>query len=51
MRAPIFAADQLFDDAAIETGEAAGPERSMDPQSLKQYLEKLDPQDFGKFNP
>jgi bifunctional DNase/RNase len=51
MRAPIFAADQLFEDAAIETGESAGPERSMDPQSLKQYLEKLDPQDFGKFNP
>jgi len=50
LHAPIFAADQLFEDAAIETGEAL-PERSMDAESLKQYLEKLDPQDFGKFNP
>jgi hypothetical protein len=23
----------------------------MDPESLKSYLEKLDPEDFGKFTP
>jgi bifunctional DNase/RNase len=52
MRAPIFASDQLFDEAAVESGEPApDPDRSLDPQSLKNYLEKLDPQDFGKFNP
>jgi bifunctional DNase/RNase len=50
LRAPIFASDQLFDDGSIETGEPP-PDKSLDPQSLKNYLEKLDPQDFGKFNP
>lgn len=50
LHAPIFAAEQLFADAAIETDEPP-PGGGMDSQSLRQYLEKLDPQDFGKFNP
>jgi hypothetical protein len=48
--APIFTSDGLLD----EGGEAADdppPEPSIDVEKLKQYLEKLDPQDFGKFNP
>jgi hypothetical protein len=50
LHAPIFSAEQLFADAAIDAGEAAS-DRGMDSQSLRQYLEKLDPQDFGKFTP
>lgn len=48
--APIFASEGLFDEAAVESGEPA-PDPSVDPDTLKQYLEKLDPQDFGRFAP
>ncbi len=48
--APIFAADSLLDEAAVDTGEPQ-PDPSVDPETLKQYLEKLDPQDFGRFTP
>jgi bifunctional DNase/RNase len=50
LHAPIFTADSLFDEAGINTGEP-GPEPVIDPDSLKHYLEKLDPQDFGRFSP
>ena len=50
LHAPIFAAEGLFDDAGIQTGDE-GPDPTIDPESLKHYLEKLDPQDFGRFSP
>jgi bifunctional DNase/RNase len=50
LHAPIFASESLFDQAAVDTGEPS-PDPSVDPESLKQYLEKLDPQDFGRFTP
>ena len=50
LHAPIFAAESLFDDAGIQTGDE-GPDPTIDPESLKHYLEKLDPQDFGRFSP
>ncbi len=49
LRAPIFTSDDLLDHTATPGGPA--PERRLDPESLKQYLEKLDPQDFGRFTP
>lgn len=49
LRAPIFTSDDLLDHVAA-AGPAA-PDRRLDPESLKQYLEKLDPQDFGRFTP
>ena len=50
LHAPIFAADGLFDDAGVQSGDE-GPDPTIDPESLKHYLEKLDPQDFGRFSP
>jgi len=50
LHAPIFAAEGLFDDAGVQTGEES-PDPTIDPESLKKYLEKLDPQDFGRFSP
>jgi len=50
LHAPIFASEALFDEAGVETGEP-GPDPGVDPDSLRHYLEKLDPQDFGRFAP
>jgi len=50
MRAPIFTSDQLLDQSGVETDEPP-PDPSLEADKLKQYLEKMDPQDFGKFNP
>lgn len=50
LNAPIFTSDDLLDQRGPEGGSPA-PERRMDAESLKQYLEKLDPQDFGRFTP
>lgn len=49
-RAPIFTSDDLLNHSGSEAGPPA-PERRLDAESLKQYLEKLDPQDFGRFTP
>jgi bifunctional DNase/RNase len=50
LHAPIFTSDDLLDQNAGGAGPPA-PERRLDAESLKQYLEKLDPQDFGRFTP
>ena len=50
MRAPIFTSDQLLDQSGVETDEP-GPNPSLEADKLKEYLERMDPQDFGKFNP
>jgi bifunctional DNase/RNase len=49
LRAPIFASDQLLDQSGIDAEEPDGSSRDAD--RLREYLEKLDPEDFGKFNP
>jgi bifunctional DNase/RNase len=53
MHAPIFTSDDLLDSSGVESDEQPGPghDPSLDADKLKQYLEKMDPQDFGKFNP
>ena len=51
MRAPIFTSDQLLDQSGVETEEPTAPDPSLEADKLKTYLEKMDPQDFGKFNP
>lgn len=50
VQAPIFTDDSLLEDS----GDGAGvdpPDPSIDAERLRAWLEKMDPQDFGKFQP
>ncbi|MBA3659804.1 MAG: bifunctional nuclease family protein [Gemmatimonadales bacterium] len=51
MRAPIFTSDQLLDQNPEAGDDPPAPDPSLEADKLKTYLEKMDPQDFGKFNP
>ncbi|HET9275020.1 MAG TPA: bifunctional nuclease family protein [Gemmatimonadales bacterium] len=48
MHAPIFSNEELLQGS--EEGGTA-PEAPSDPEALKKFLEKLDPQDLGRFQP
>jgi bifunctional DNase/RNase len=56
LSAPIFASEALLSDVQVEeTSESFGPETMRSPselnaEQLKEYLERLRPEDFGKFN-
>jgi bifunctional DNase/RNase len=59
LNAPIFAAENLLtspdddvDSDATSFSPSAGPDEStmLSPEQLKEYLEQLRPEDFGKFN-
>jgi len=65
MTAPIFTTDDLLENTSIEVaesaedipdptfeseaGEAGG--EGLSPEQLRDYLRKLNPEDFGRFNP
>jgi bifunctional DNase/RNase len=53
LKAPIFTSEELLENTKVDandlTGEGA-PE-PLDPDALKNYLQNLDPEDFGKFTP
>jgi bifunctional DNase/RNase len=52
LKAPIFTDEGLLELTSIDTVEPVSPDaEGMDPDSLKAYLENLDPEDFGKFTP
>jgi bifunctional DNase/RNase len=48
MHAPIFSNDDLLDRTA-KSDETPPTEPATDPDALKRFLEKLDPQDLGRF--
>jgi bifunctional DNase/RNase len=56
LSAPIFAADALLTDVQVEDAnegpdfEALQSEQELNAEQLKEYLERLRPEDFGKFN-
>jgi bifunctional DNase/RNase len=55
LSAPIFASETLLSEVQIEESEAFEPEKIEDAselsaEQLKEYLERLRPEDFGKFN-
>jgi bifunctional DNase/RNase len=55
LAAPIFASDALLSDVQIEESEsfdvgAIQAEAELNAEQLKEYLERLRPEDFGKFN-
>jgi bifunctional DNase/RNase len=50
--APIFTQEDLLGESTIDLVEPGpGEPTSLDADSLKSHLEKLDPEDFGKFVP
>jgi bifunctional DNase/RNase len=49
MHAPIFGNEDLLDRAGFSSPSPA--DTPTDPDSLKRFLEKLDPQDLGRFQP
>lgn len=53
LKAPIFTSDDLLENTAIDTSELAteGGPQALDADALKNYLQNLDPEDFGKFTP
>ena len=52
LQAPIFTDEALLELTSIDTVEPMSPDsEKMDSESLRSYLEKLDPEDFGKFTP
>lgn len=48
MHAPIFSNEDLLDRNG-RSDESPPPEPASDPDALKRFLEKLDPQDLGRF--
>jgi bifunctional DNase/RNase len=59
LKAPIFTSDTLLNadtsvdtsDTAIQPGGTGPGGTQIDADSLKSYLQNLDPEDFGKFTP
>jgi bifunctional DNase/RNase len=59
LKAPIFTSDSLLALTSVDTAEPTPPgdpgdpggTRPLDPETLKTYLQNLDPEDFGKFTP
>lgn len=49
MQAPIYSNEDLLQNG--EDGGDTTPETPADPDALKKFLEKLDPQDLGRFQP
>lgn len=56
LSAPIFAAEELLTDVQVEEStetfdaDALQSEQELNAEQLKEYLERLRPEDFGKFN-
>ena len=50
LNAPIFTDASLLEQGSVESSDQP-PDPGLDAERLRAYLEKMDPQDFGKFNP
>jgi uncharacterized protein len=61
MDATIYTSDELLENAAIEVSESSGftsdeeseaeSEEGLRADELKEYLRRMNPEDFGRFNP
>jgi len=52
LKAPIFTQEGLLELTSIDTVDPlTSNTEGTDPESLKSYLENMDPEDFGKFTP
>src|SRR5512143_1932408 len=50
VQAPIFTQDDLLEQPAEDSG-VASPDPDAEAERLRAWLEKMDPEDFGKFQP
>ncbi len=48
LNAPIYASETLLDHTADEVGEVE--EEAYEPEDLKEYLRRMNPEDFGRFS-
>jgi hypothetical protein len=51
LNAPIFTQESLLELTSVDTGDPTKDSSALDAESLKTYLQNLDPEDFGKFTP
>jgi len=55
LKAPIMTSETLLELTSVDTSEGAiqpgGSGSPLDADTLKSYLQNLDPEDFGKFTP
>ncbi len=51
LKAPIYSSGDLLDTSSVSTVEPPPEQGPLDKESLKTYLQNLDPEDFGKFMP
>jgi len=51
LNAPIFTQDDLLELTSVDTAEPMKDQGAIDADTLKHYLEGLNPEDFGKFTP
>ena len=53
LKAPIFTQEDLLELTSVDTGgpDVATRPQDWDAEQLKNYLQNLDPEDFGKFKP
>jgi bifunctional DNase/RNase len=51
LNAPIFTQEDLLELTSVDTGDPTKDKDTLDADSLKSYLQNLDPEDFGKFTP
>jgi uncharacterized protein len=50
VQAPIFTDPSMLDHSVTSPGDTS-PSSTLDAERLRQHLEKMDPQDFGRFTP
>jgi bifunctional DNase/RNase len=51
LEAPIFTSEELLDHASTDRSGPEAQSDTLDSDALKNYLQNLDPEDFGKFTP
>ncbi len=51
LKAPIFTQENLLELTSVDATGQDGTTQSWDAEQLKNYLQNLDPEDFGKFTP
>ena len=53
LKAPIFTTEELLENTPVDTSDAGGEggPQPLSSDDLKNYLQNLDPEDFGKFTP